>query len=202
MKKLFIAVLAAATLPGAAIAQDDAAIGGAFIGGQAGWGERSAELKFGLPGVTDFDESRSGVDYGAFAGYDYAVGSNFLVGVEAGIGAGGKTLRGTPVTGLDVAVNPKWNYDVSARAGILASPNLLFYGRVGYGAERTKVSLVSSVPGIESASDSGWSEGLLFGGGVEYGLTKSASIRTEYRHRDMDGGYDADQVLGGVAFRF
>jgi len=201
MKMLILSVLAAAILPGAALAQD-ATIGGAYVGGQIGWGQRSAELNFSLPGVTDFDESRSGVDYGAFAGYDFAVGGNFLVGLEAGVGAGGKTLRGAPMTGLDVAVNPKWNYDVSARAGILASPNLLLYGRVGYGAERTKVSVTSSIPGVTSDSESGWSDGLLFGGGIEYGLNEAASLRTEYRHRDMDGGFSADQVLAGVAFRF
>ena len=206
MKKLILSALAAAILPGTALAQD-ATIGGGFVGGQVGWGERSAELDLGLPGIaipgqTDFDESRSGVDFGVFAGYDWAAGSNFLVGLEAGLGAGGKTLGATPVTGLDVAVNPKWNYDVSARAGILASPNLLLYGRVGYGAERTKVSVTSTIPGVASDSETGWSDGVLYGAGIEYGLNKAASIRTEYRHRDMDGGFAADQVLAGAAYRF
>jgi outer membrane immunogenic protein len=201
MNKFLLAALAATALPTAAFAQD-ATIGGAFVGGQIGWGQRSAEIGFGLPGVQDFDESRSGVDYGVFAGYDAAVGSNFIVGVEAGIGGGGKTLRGTPVTGLNVAVDPKWNYDISARAGVLASPNLLVYGRAGYGAERTRVSVTSTIPGVASESEKGWSDGLLLGGGVEYGLNEAASIRAEYRHRDMDGGYAADQVLAGVSFRF
>jgi outer membrane immunogenic protein len=201
MKKLLFAALAAAALPTTALAQD-ATIGGAFVGGQIGWGQRSAEIGFGLPGVQDFDESRSGVDYGIFAGYDFAAGSNFVVGVEAGIGGGGKTLRDTPIAGLNAAVNPKWYYDLSARAGVLATPNVLLYGRVGYGAERTRVSVTSTIPGVASESDTGWSDGLLLGGGVEYGLNEAASVRAEYRHRDMDGGYAADQVLAGVSFRF
>lgn len=201
MRKLIVVAFAAAALPQAALAAD-ATIGGAYVGGQVGWGQRSAQIEFGLPGVSDFDDDRSGVDFGVFAGYDFPVGSNFLLGVEAGIGAGGKTLRGTPVNGLDVSVNPKWNYDVSARAGVLASPNLLLYGRLGYGAERTRVSLDSTVTGITSDSDTGWSDGVIYGGGVEYGVTQHASVRTEYRHRDMDGGYSADQVLAGVSFRF
>jgi outer membrane immunogenic protein len=201
MNRLILAALAATALPTAAFAQE-VSIGGGFVGGRIGWGERSAEIGFGLPGVQDFDESRSGVDYGVYAGYDAAVGNNVIVGVEAGIGAGGKTLRGAPVTGLNVAVDPKWHYDLSARAGVLATPNVLLYGRIGYGAERTRVSVTSTIPGVASASDKGWSDGLLLGGGVEYGLNESASVRAEYRHRDMDGGYAADQVLAGVSFRF
>ena len=201
MKKLILAALATALLPASALAQD-AAIGGAFVGGQIGWGKRSVDLDFGLPGVQDFERNRDGIDYGVFAGYDYGVGNNVIVGVEAGIGFGGKTLRGTPVAGLTAEIDPKWNYDVSARAGFLATPNLLVYGRLGYGAERTRVSTVSTIEGVASASDKGWSDGILYGGGLEYGLNEAASIRTEYRHRDMDGGYAADQVLAGLAFRF
>ena len=143
MKKLILAALATALLPASALAQDAGAIGGAFVGGQIGWGKRSVDLDFGLPGVQDFDKSRNGIDYGVFAGYDYGVGQNFLVGVEAGLGFGGKTLRDTPIAGLTAEIDPKWNYDVSARAGFLATPNLLVYGRVGYGAEKTRVSTVS-----------------------------------------------------------
>lgn len=201
MKKLILAALATALLPASALAQD-ATIGGAFVGGQIGWGKRSVDLDFGLPGVQDFERNRDGIDYGVFAGYDYGVGNNVIVGVEAGIGFGGKTLRGTPVAGLTAEIDPKWNYDVSARAGFLATPNLLVYGRLGYGAERTRVSTVSTIEGVGSASDKGWSDGILYGGGLEYGLNEAASIRTEYRHRDMDGGYAADQVLAGLAFRF
>ncbi len=201
MKKLILAALATALLPASAFAQD-ATIGGAFVGGQIGWGKRSVDLSYGLPGLADFDESRSGIDYGVFAGYDAGVGSNFIVGVEAGLGLGGKTLRGAPSADIATAINPSWNYDISARAGVLASPNLLVYGRVGYGAERVRTTVSSTVQGIDSISDKGWSDGLLWGAGLEYGLNESASIRTEYRHRDMDGGYAADQVLAGLAFRF
>lgn len=201
MKKLILAALATALLPASAFAQD-ATIGGAFVGGQIGWGKRSVDMGFGLPGIADFDESRSGIDYGLFAGYDMGLSDIFLVGVEAGFGFGGKTLRGSPVPGLDAEIDPKWNYDVSARAGMLVSPNLLVYGRLGYGAERVRVSTVSTVGGVASATDKRWSDGLIYGAGIEYGLNEAASIRTEYRHRDMDGGYSASQVLGGLAFRF
>lgn len=149
MKKLILAALATALLPASALAQDAGTIGGAFVGGQIGWGKRSVDLEFGLPGVDDFDKNRSGIDYGVFAGYDYGIGQNVLVGVEAGLGFGGKTLRGTPIAGLTAEVDPKWNYDVSARAGFLATPNLLVYGRVGYGAEKTRVSLVSTIQGVD-----------------------------------------------------
>jgi outer membrane immunogenic protein len=202
MKKLILAALATALLPASALAQDAGTLGGAYVGGQIGWGKRSVDIDYNLPGLADFDESRSGIDYGVFAGYDAGIGSNFLVGVEAGLGFGGKTLRGAPAAGIATSVNPSWNYDISARAGVLASPNLLIYGRLGYGAERVRTTVTSTVQGVDSVSDKGWSNGLLWGAGLEYGINESASIRTEYRHRDMDGSYAADQVLAGLAFRF
>src|SRR3546814_477206 len=168
----------------------DATLGGPYVGAQMGWGQRSTDFDLeDMGGDDDFDVSRDGLDYGVFAGYDMPLGTNFLVGVEGGIGFGGKTLHASPSADIETSINPKWNWDVSARAGFLASPNLLVYGRAGYGAERVKTSLVSTDPAVPDLSDTSWSDGLLYGGGVEYGLNEAASIRAEYRHRDMDGGY-------------
>lgn len=194
MNKFCLAVLAAALAPTAAFAQT-AAIGGPFIGGQIGYGERSIDLDVGVG--TDFDQSRSGIDYGAYVGYDAALGQNFILGVEAGIGSGGKTLSQT-IEGIAVTADPEWNYDISARAGFLAG-NALLYGRLGYGGEKLDVSAAA---GDLSLGDSGWSEGMILGAGAEIGINEAASVRAEYRHRDMDGDYSANQVLAGLSFRF
>ena len=200
MNRIVLAALALALAPTAAAAKEGGdAFDGAFAGIEAGWGERSADIEIGIPGLSDLNQGRSSFDFGGFVGYDMTTGSSFVVGLEAGIGAGGATLEAAPAADLGVSIDPKWNYALSARAGVLATPDLLIYGRAGYGGERL-TTRVTTIAGV--TSESGWSEGVILGGGLEYALAGKTRLRAEYRHRDMEGGYAADQVLAGVSFRF
>lgn len=201
LRTIAVATLVALT-PAVAQAQTAENFNGFFAGVQGGWGERDAEVAFDVAGVTDFDDSSSSFDFGAFAGYDARVGENFVIGAELGIGTGGKTLRGDVGLGFEASVDPKWNYDVTARAGFVAGDALLFYGRIGYGGERTQIRLTDTSDDSVDFSESGWSDGLILGGGVEYAFTPNVSGRVEYRNRDMEGDYSAQQVLAGVAYRF
>lgn len=203
MSKYFLVAAAALVIvPAAAQAQAaDGGFNGAYAGVQAGWGKRSAEVDFGITGVRDFDESRSGVDYGAFVGYDAPIGTNLVWGVEGEIGFGGKTLRDTPLTGYTAEFDPKWNYAATARLGFLASDSVLFYGRAGYGAERVQTKFTSPVA-AESFSENDWANGLVVGGGVEFALSPNFTVRGEYRYKDFDNSYNPQQLLVGAAFRF
>lgn len=185
---------AAACFPAAAFAQDDASetyFSGPFIGVQAGWGQRQVK------GI-GIDKQRSGVDYGAFAGYDLRLGQSIVAGAQAAIGDGGKTLSQTiPGVGAN-GVEPGWNWTVTGRAGVLVTRTILAYGRVGYGRERVR----SFFPSAAGISDNEWLDGAVFGGGVEYALNRSLSVRAEYRYSDFDRDYNTQQLLAGVSFRF
>ncbi len=195
-KFLIIATAALAMVPAMASAQDagDTAFSGPFVGAQAGWGQRSIDN-------AAVDQSRDGIEYGGFAGFDHRIGTNIVLGAEAGIGGGGKTLSQTIAGVGTTELDPRWNWNVSGRAGFLASPDLLFYGRVGYGRERVRASFASATA-APSTSDSGWSDGAIYGGGVEYALSPRTSVRAEYRYSDFDGGYHPQAATVGVAFRF
>ncbi|MFC3711973.1 outer membrane protein [Sphingoaurantiacus capsulatus] len=203
--KYFVAAAALALLPvtAPAMAQDVGdSFTGPYVGGQIGWGQRSIDEDFGIPGVAAFDRDRSSFDYGAYFGFDAPVGTGFVLGGEAEIGAGGRTLRQTLAPGITAAVNPDWNYMFSGRAGFVAGDRALVYGRVGYGAERIQVSVTDSVTPANSFSDKDWADGAVYGAGVEYALSPSTSARVEYRYKDFDGSYNPQQVLAGISFRF
>lgn len=195
MKKLALGAAILAALPVTAQAQDATGLfAGPYVGVQGGWSKRSIDE----PGI---DASRSGLDYGAYFGFDSPLGTSLVVGGEAEIGVGGKALRETSAAGT-LRIDPKWNWGISGRAGFLASESMLFYGRVGYGREQVRTTFTDAVAPANSFTDKGWSDGVFYGGGIEYALNPSTSVRAEYRYKDFDGSYNPQQFLLGASFRF
>lgn len=127
MKSIVLFSLAAlAILPATACAADEEApsFGGFKAGIEASYNRDSVRTDTGNIGATG-SARRSGVGYRGFAGYDVDLGG-FVLGAEAGIGGGGRTVRQTGTRGT-YSVNPGLTYDVSARAGFVATPGLLLY---------------------------------------------------------------------------
>lgn len=200
----FIVAAALLSASTTAFAQDagSAPFAGPYAGVELGYGKRSIDEASGLTGVQRFDRSRDGLDYGLFAGFNAPVGSAFILGGEANIGAGGKTLRQTLATGVTGTADPKWNYALTGKAGFLAGERAMVYGLAGYGAERLRVTIADTRAGGLTVSDKGWSDGLVWGGGVEFALSPATSMRVEYRQKDFDGSYKPQQVMTGLSVRF
>lgn len=200
--KYFIAA-ALLALPVAGHAQDlSESFSGPYVGGQVGYGNRSIDEDFGIAGVPAFDRDRDSIDYGAYFGFDAPVGTNFVLGGEAEIGSGGRKLSQTLLPGLTASVDPEWNYMLSGRAGFVAGGRTLIYGRLGYGAEKIDIRVTDSTTPANSFRDDGWSEGAVYGGGVEYALSPNTSARVEYRYKDFEDSYTNQQVLAGFSLRF
>jgi outer membrane immunogenic protein len=200
--KYYVAAAALLALPTTVNAQDLAeSFSGPYAGGQLGWGQRSIDESFGGT-IPDFDRSRDSLDYGAYFGFDAPVGTNFVLGGEAEIGGGGKTLRQTLAPGITAEVDPDWNYMFSGRAGFVAGERALIYGRLGYGREKIDLRVTDTVTPANTVRDDGWSDGAVYGGGVEYALSPNTSARVEYRYKDFEGSYNPQQVLAGFSFRF
>ncbi|OAN82466.1 hypothetical protein A8B78_08425 [Jannaschia sp. EhC01] len=155
----------------------------------------------------EFDNSTSmiplqeGTGFGAYGGYNYAIGDNFVVGAEVGISG--------PVSFQTALGSPDFEFDnvVNARVrGGYAIGNALVYGSVGY-----QVVNYSAAAGI---STDGSADGLVYGIGVEMLLTDSVSVRLDYTSTHMnpeagtlpgvpgDAQIDANAVGLGVALRF
>lgn len=196
------AVLGLTLMPTAAHAQsEDEHFNGLTVGVQAGWEDRKIDATV-LPDTlnTTLDDKRDGVTYGGYVGYDHQF-ENFVLGVEAGFSPNGKTLNAA-VPGGSIELDSKWNADVSVRGGVVVSPRLLAYGRVGYALNRYRINGFATGDSTPVASQSETADGIMFGGGLEYALPSQASVRAEYRRKKLDGSLTSNQILGGVTVRF
>lgn len=175
---------------------------GPFVGVQGGWSQNDVRTPSTPLGDVRVDGSRDSAVIGAFAGYDHKIGSRVVIGAEAGIQAGidDSIVRNSSV-GL-ATIDPRYSFDLTARAGYLVNDKTLAYVRGGYSNARTRTTIDDAV-GIRAAS--GHRDGWIVGGGVERAITDNISARIEYRYTDLsegDGRFDRHQALVGVAYRF
>lgn len=144
---------------------------------------------------------QEGTGFGAFGGYNYAVGSNFVVGAEVGLGG--------PVSFQTSLGNPDFEFDnvVNARVrGGYAVGNALIYGSLGY-----QQANYGATAGL---STEGTADGIVYGLGVEVLLVDNVSFRMDYTstHMNLEDGtivgatggeqIDANAVGLGIALHF
>ncbi|HWJ68680.1 MAG TPA: porin family protein [Sphingobium sp.] len=174
---------------------------GPSVGVQAGWSEnRIGHLDNDL-GVVPVDRSRDSFTGGVYAGYDYKLGSNIVIGAEAAFNIAAKD-RIVTHGAVDTIFNPRHAFDLSARAGYLVNDKSLLYVRGGYDNLLARTTLIDDAGAVSSKeSYDGW----MIGGGFERALGDKLSTRLEYRYSDLGGGaskFDRHQVLLGVAYHF
>lgn len=174
---------------------------GPYIGVQAGWdrGEISDSIN-SQPIVAE--ASRDSLVLGGYAGYNHKVADKFVIGAEAGF-SGTVDDRARAVSGGGaLTIDPRYSFDLTARAGYIVSEKALVYVRGGYASQRVRTSIVTPAGLIR---DSNSLDGWLVGGGVEYAITDRVSARAEYRYSDFGnngGQYDRHQTLVGLSFNF
>ncbi len=156
----------------------------------------------------EFDNSstagplQEGTSFGAYGGYNYALGDNFVVGAEVGFGG--------PVSFQTNLGNPdfEFNNQLNARVrGGYAIGNALVYGSLGY--QRVEYGAAAG-----SATADGSASGLVYGIGMEMLLTETVSVRLDYTSTHMNpedattlvsgpnSQIDANAVGLGVALHF
>jgi outer membrane immunogenic protein len=176
---------------------------GPFVGAQVGWQSekmRDTESSFG---VVPIDDTVNSVTAGIYAGYDKHVAEKVVIGAEAGLDFASDDEAQTSAAGTTFSVDPKYSFDLTARAGLLMTPDTLVYARGGYTNARVRTTVDSP---IGSQSDSDNQDGWLLGGGIERQIKANVSARLEYRHsqfsQDGDGKDNRNRVLAGLAYRF
>lgn len=193
-----LAIASAVSISGAAHAQT---FDGPSVGVQGGWAQNKLLDPETAIGVTPIDASKDTATFGGFVGYDKTIGK-FVLGAEAGLSVGtSDAVIGSPF-GTTVSVDPKWSFDLTARAGYLVTPKTLVYARGGYVNNRIRSSvLAQNVTTVASENRDGW----LVGAGVEREIIPDVSARIEYRYSDLsegDGEFDRHQSLFGITYRF
>jgi len=193
-----VAFAAALIIPGIAQAQS---FDGPSIGVQAGWSQTKTDAPETELGVLPLDSSKDAATIGGFVGYDKSFGK-FVVGGEAGFSAStSDELTGSSAAGT-ITIDPRWSFDLSARAGYLINPKTLAYVRGGYANERIRTSVTGTgATALVDENRDGW----MVGGGIERQILPHVSARIEYRYSDFDEGegtFDRHQTLLGLSYRF
>ncbi len=161
---------------------------GALLG--YGWGQST---------IGSSKADADGVTGGAYAGYNFGMGS-LLFGVEGDITASG--MQGG--NGGFTVSNP-WNGTLRARAGVTID-RVLLYGTGGLAVGDVKVSNAGS---SDSSTETGWTAGV----GAEAAITNSVIGRIEYRYTDLGShtfattpaantSFTSNQIFAGVGLKF
>ncbi|ETI63324.1 hypothetical protein C100_13185 [Sphingobium sp. C100] len=192
-------VLASAALTGTAFAET---FDGPFVGVQSGWNSyevRNVETPLGVAAINDDQQSFTA---GVYAGFDHRLTDRVVLGVEGSLDTtNDDRLHGSTISG-SYTLDPKYSFDLTARAGFLVTPATLVYARAGYTNARVE-TMVADDAG--TASETHNQDGWLLGGGMERQLTEKVSARMEYRYSDLsegDGKFDRHRVLAGLSYHF
>ena len=175
--------------------------------------------------------SLAGTNLGVYAGYDHQFGS-VVVGLEAdanhtsGASESGRLQEQDNPGNGQWNVSSNWNASLRARAGYLATENVLTYVTAGLAYSNVQTTTGFEVSGgVAQTPPWGFGDigggdrlGLTYGGGLEYALSESMTLRTEYRHTDynsntihyLHSGTDAtvtntsneDRVTVGMSYLF
>ena len=199
MKARFAITAALAVWSVQATAQD---FNGPSFGVHAGWNSTEVRIPEGKNGVPGVDESTDAFVGGAFLAYDYEVAPSVVIGAQAEFNVAASDDFGAMNNATGIEVNPRYAFDLTARAGYLVTPETLLYVRGGYSNTRVRTTTLADSERM-SASDN--RDGWLIGGGAERMITDHISARLEYRYSDLGEGpekFDRHQVLVGAAYRF
>lgn len=155
---------------------------GFYIGGHAGYAAgRSMLLEAGIPG--SFDANVKGFLGGAQIGARTQSGS-WVFGVEADIS--GADIKGSATTldgnGDTVSTNPRtrWVSLLTGQVGVASGPTLVYAkgGAAFAGVDYTARDLTAGTSSSAKITQYGWT----VGGGLEYALDRSWSVRAEYNY--------------------
>lgn len=195
MSKLILAALLTGAAATPAFAQD--ATDGRFSGPRV-------EAIVGYDPTKDDGEGRDCAVYGIGAGYDIRSGNVvFGVGAEASKSTIDQCVTGAVVAGDELCVEAGRELTIGGRLGVVAGSNALVYGHAGYTNARVDVDYdngTNAPNAFESQSSN--LDGVRVGGGVEFGLGRSAYAKAEYRYSNYEQGFDRHQVVGGIGLRF
>jgi outer membrane immunogenic protein len=168
---------------------------GAYIGALGGVGWLDGHYDFG---AVSKSRTNSGGLLGAFAGYNFQLDNNIVLGAE---GDFSYNWNKHEVNGSDVGTD--WSGSARARVGY-AFDDALIYGAAGWTTSR---GFIDPPAGDKKHKNL---NGYTLGAGVDYKFTQNIFARAEYRFNDYGsekiGGVNFDDkqhaVLFGIGYKF
>lgn len=201
MKSPLISIAAIAMLGAAAAPAHADTFDGPYVGVTAGWERSEIADRIDAQPIAG-EASRDALVLGGYAGYNLKATDRIVIGAEVGFSAAVDDQNRAASAGKSLTIDPRYSFDLSARAGYLVTDKALVYVRGGYANTRVRTTL-DGLTGPVTASDNldGWQ----VGGGLEYAISDRISARAEYRYSDLGsngGQYDRHQTLVGVSYNF
>jgi outer membrane immunogenic protein len=159
---------------------------GFYLGGHVGWGEAKEDW-FLIQNAAGFGFRQDGVIAGGHAGYNWQLGSNFVIGAEFEGSWSDLRQGNVPCTIAGAAIcrnDVDWLGSVRGRAGV-AFNQILFYAAGGWAfADVTNDRQFLLAPGITSGvrdTRDGW----VVAAGVEWAFAGNWIGRVQYDHYDF-----------------
>ncbi len=232
MKYALLIAAAAAGLSAPAYAQD---LSGFRIEARAGWERAATDATLPNPDYDEEDEETggefltasdndSGIAFGGEVGYDFQLGSSFVVGAYAGVDLSDAKVCSTLIeddlacTGLDRT------FTAGARAGVPIGETSLLYVKGGYSNGKFDTTYDADVTDNDDEDADPVSHfsksmgGYHLGGGFELGLSRNLYAKLEYVYTDygstshrlgdeegdpaLDVGSNRHLAVVGVGLRF
>jgi outer membrane immunogenic protein len=162
---------------------------GAYVGAAVGYGWSDPEASFDDTPNASVEYDVDGFLGGIYAGYNYQMPNNVVVGVEADInysdidGDGDAIQGGVVNLGFGGTAQIEWQGSVRGRIGY-AFDRILPYFAVGVAFGEIKHDFFD-VPTTVTATFSDTFTGWTIGGGLEYAVTDNIIVRGEYRYTDF-----------------
>jgi outer membrane immunogenic protein len=164
---------------------------GAYLGAHVGYTMARVKTNYfgnipGAPGNLDHDKFTGGL----YAGYNYCVTPNLIVGIEADVTKYGNAGNASYVGGgfgLSNGYDANWGGSLRARIG-LPFDRFMVYATGGIAGIQNKgfgVDRLISGPYVYDARKSQFSIGYAVGAGLEYAFTQNISARVEYIYTDV-----------------
>lgn len=202
MKSPLISITAIAVLGTAAAPAYADTFDGPYVGVAAGWERSEIADRIEARAITG-EASRDALVLGGYAGYNLKATDRIVIGAEAGFTAAVDDTARATSAGRPLSIDPRYSFDLSARAGYLVTDKALVYVRGGYANSRVRTTFApaTGAPVVTSDNLDGWQ----VGGGLEYAISDRISARAEYRYSDLGsngGQYDRHQTLIGVSYNF
>jgi outer membrane immunogenic protein len=186
---------------------------GFYVGANGGFGGDRFEYPFsfgsipvlGLGPTTGTSTlNSSGFFGGGQVGFNWQAGRSWVLGVEADFddadieglaNTSANTFSGNVGTKLD------WFGTVRGRVGFLVTPQALLYGTGGWAYGHTTSNADAAAFGLAiGTSIADQQNGWTAGGGLEYALTPSLSVKTEYLYLNLGTTSLASGTLAGGPF--
>ena len=152
---------------------------GFYIGADVGGGAVVDELKFG---PVDFNGiGGEGALGGLMAGYNHQM-NNIVLGLQGEVGYDDLRTKAT-APGFKLDAQQGLVASLSARAGLLVTPETLAYiiGGYSYSEYKTKINAGGSTAFKQNY------DGFHIGGGLEAMISPNATVRVEYRYTQYSG---------------